>query len=151
VLGCWPGFAVCAFAAGVPAGFFGVVAAGAPLAAPWDGGFTWCGCGTPNVWAIDSVRCCSGSGSAPAALSPQLASVPQTATNTNAARRGRGSFARVFANRGVASSCSSNTIMSMWLSTTSSRGITRSSARRSASTGDAARASSPPEPNGSLL
>ena len=48
-----------------------------------------CGCGTPSVWAIVSVIFCSGSGNAPAALSPQLAIVAVMQPNTNAVRRRR--------------------------------------------------------------
>ena len=109
-----------------------------PAAAACGVGPEWSGWGTPSVRAIDSVMCCSGAGSAPAALNPQLASVAHTAAKTNATRRGRGILARVFAKRGVASNCCSNAIMLTWFSITSSRGNTRSSVRNASSAGAAA-------------
>ena len=74
-----PAALCCAGAAGVTVGC--VAGPGRLGRAPPEtcgAGGSLCGCGTPSVWAIESVMFCSGCGSAPAALRPQLTTVVHT-------------------------------------------------------------------------
>src|SRR3954468_15072695 len=111
------GFGVAAgWGAGRTAGVVGAVCA---AALPCDDGESsaW---GTPKVCAIVSVMCCSGAGSAPAALNPQLTIVVSAASIAISARRGCGSFWRgcCGTKRGVARTRSSSAIISRCCSTT---------------------------------